>query len=110
MIPRQTFRKSSIRTNSLFPLNYFFCRLEKEKVTAIDCGDEAARWFSRYILEKDSGLRLGYNDASRRRDISKTHKNLLNYYLNLSSASTVYYIDKNAIQNYFILNFLGIIF
>lgn len=68
-------------------------RLHKgEEIYAIDCGDEAALWLSRYILEKDSGLRLGYHDASRRRDISKTHKTILDYYVNLSNSSTVCYV------------------
>ncbi|XP_050300005.1 mitochondrial amidoxime-reducing component 1-like isoform X2 [Anthonomus grandis grandis] len=75
-----------------------FVRLHKgEKIYAIDCGDEAASWFSRYILEKDSGLRLGFHDASRRRDISKTHKTILDYYTNLSSNSTGLYSDLTAV-------------
>lgn len=31
-----------------------------ERVEATDCGDEAATWFSRLLLNKDSGFRLGY--------------------------------------------------
>lgn len=73
-------------------------RLHKgEEIYAIDCGDEAALWLSRYILEKDSGLRLGYHDASRRRDISKTHKTILDYYVNLSNSSTGLYSDLTAV-------------
>ncbi|XP_063236309.1 mitochondrial amidoxime-reducing component 1-like isoform X2 [Bacillus rossius redtenbacheri] len=34
-----------------------------EKVSAVDCGDEAAAWVSRYALKKDSGLRLGHHLA-----------------------------------------------
>lgn len=40
----------------------------------LDCGDEAAIWFSQYILEKDTGARLGYymqENPTFRRDISK---------------------------------------
>ncbi|XP_055612656.1 mitochondrial amidoxime reducing component 2-like [Uranotaenia lowii] len=29
-----------------------------DSVPAVDCGDEVAKWFSRYILEKDEGCRL----------------------------------------------------
>ncbi|XP_030745521.1 mitochondrial amidoxime reducing component 2-like [Sitophilus oryzae] len=73
-------------------------RLHKgEEIFAIDCGDEAASWFSRYILEKDNGLRLGFHDASRGRDITKTHKNILDYYINLSNYSTGLYSDLTAI-------------
>lgn len=75
-----------------------FIRLHKgEEIYAIDCGDEAASWFSRYILEKDTGLRLGFHDASRRRDLSKTHKNILDYYTNISNSSTGLYSDLTAV-------------
>lgn len=60
-----------------------------ETLYSADCGDEAALWLSRYILEKDSGLRLGYNNGNHQRDISKSHAVLLNYYKNLSNNSTV---------------------
>lgn len=67
-------------------------------MNAIDCGDEAALWFSRYLLEQDTGLRLGYNDASRRRDITKAYSNLLEYYINLSNDSTGLYSDLSAVS------------
>ncbi|EFA02140.1 mitochondrial amidoxime reducing component 2 [Tribolium castaneum] len=68
-----------------------------EHIEAIDCGDEAAGWFSRYIIERDFGLRLGYNDASHRRDITKTHHKLLNYYKNLSNHSTGLFADLSSV-------------
>ncbi|KAL1509050.1 hypothetical protein ABEB36_003851 [Hypothenemus hampei] len=75
-----------------------FIRLHQgEEIYAIDCGDEAASWFSRYILQKDSGLRLGFHDASRKRDIRKTHKTLLDYYTHLSNSSTGLYADLSAV-------------
>lgn len=40
----------------------------------LDCGEEAATWFSRFILGKDTGARLGYylqENPAFRRDISK---------------------------------------
>ncbi|PSN39539.1 hypothetical protein C0J52_12384 [Blattella germanica] len=49
-----------------------------EKVQTIDCGEEAATWFSQYILGKDSGARLGYylqENPTFRRDISKVRLN-----------------------------------
>jgi hypothetical protein len=45
-----------------------------EEVQTLDCGEEAAAWFSRYILGKDTGARLGYylqQNPAFRRDISK---------------------------------------
>lgn len=69
-----------------------------EEVQGIDCGDEAAAWFSRYILEMDSGLRLAYNDASKRRDITKTHKFLLDYYKNLSNEATGLFSDLTSVM------------
>ncbi|KAJ8919366.1 hypothetical protein NQ315_016459 [Exocentrus adspersus] len=70
---------------------------EGEEIYTIDCGDEAASWFSRYILGRDSGLRLGYHDASRRRDLKKTHKTILNYYKHLSNNATGLYQDLTSV-------------
>ncbi|XP_044269581.1 mitochondrial amidoxime reducing component 2-like isoform X1 [Tribolium madens] len=64
-----------------------------EYIEAIDCGDEAADWFSRYTNERDFRLRLGYNDANQQRDITKSHYKLLNYYKNLSNQSTGLFAD-----------------
>ncbi|XP_066254139.1 mitochondrial amidoxime reducing component 2-like [Euwallacea similis] len=75
-----------------------FIRLHRgEEIYAIDCGDEPASWFSRYILQKDSGLRLGYHDATRRRDIKKTHKTIMDYYTNLTNSSTGLYSDITSV-------------
>ncbi|XP_063927745.1 mitochondrial amidoxime-reducing component 1 isoform X2 [Zophobas morio] len=71
---------------------------QDERVQAIDCGDEAASWFSRYIIERDSGLRLGYNDASQKRDITKAHAKLLDYYKNLSNKSTGLFADLTSVS------------
>nr|CAD7460885.1 unnamed protein product [Timema tahoe] len=32
-----------------------------DKVKTFDCGEEVASWMSRYILDKESGVRLGYH-------------------------------------------------
>jgi hypothetical protein len=31
-----------------------------EKVETVDCGDMAANWLSKYMLDQDCGVRLGY--------------------------------------------------
>lgn len=66
---------------------------DHEEVFTTDCGNEAAVWISKYLLEKDSGLRLGYNDGSYKRDITIANKSLINYYKNLSNSSTGLYAD-----------------
>ncbi|CAH1159780.1 unnamed protein product [Phaedon cochleariae] len=66
---------------------------KNEEIPTIDCGNEAALWLSRYILGKDTGLRLGYHDASSRRDITKTHNIALDFYKDLSNSSTGLYAD-----------------
>lgn len=68
---------------------YFCSGYRDEKIYSIDCGDEAAAWISRYVLEKDSGLRLGYHDGKHRRDISKTHEPFLRVYKSLSNRCIV---------------------
>lgn len=32
--------------------------IRKDECSAIDCGEDAARWFSKFLLNKDEGLRL----------------------------------------------------
>ncbi|XP_050508399.1 mitochondrial amidoxime reducing component 2-like isoform X2 [Diabrotica virgifera virgifera] len=41
----------------------------KESISILDCGDEAAAWFSSYLLGEPSpfGFRLGYNNGSHKR-------------------------------------------
>lgn len=70
---------------------------DSEKIQIIDCGNEVAAWLSRYILDKESGLRLGYNDGSLRRDITEVHKKLIKYYRKLSNSSTGLYSDLASI-------------
>lgn len=55
----------------------------------IDCGDEVAKWLSEYILEKDSGLRMGYHDGLQRRNIKEAFKKYFKYYPNLQNEATV---------------------
>ncbi|KAJ8933170.1 hypothetical protein NQ318_011911, partial [Aromia moschata] len=52
-----------------------------EEVPSIDCGDEVAIWISQYILGKDRGLRIAYNDGSyKRTQINKIYKDLEDYH------------------------------
>nr|CAI5852361.1 unnamed protein product [Callosobruchus analis] len=69
-----------------------------EKIKGIDCGDEAAIWLSRYLLEKDSGLRLAYNDCSERRDMTKTEYKLMECFKNFTSYSGGVYHDLTSIM------------
>ncbi|XP_052868784.1 mitochondrial amidoxime-reducing component 1-like [Anopheles cruzii] len=46
-----------------------------ETVTTVDCGEEVARWFSRYLVDRDTGYRLRYyphQHPQRRRQGSDT--------------------------------------
>lgn len=36
-----------------------------EKVPTVDCGEEVAKWFSRFLLSEDTGLRLVYFPYSK---------------------------------------------
>lgn len=60
-----------------------------EKIPASDCGDEAAIWFSRYILDEPTGLRLGYHFGEVRRDITTTHREDIKRFMNLNNKATV---------------------
>lgn len=64
-----------------------------EKIPSLDCGDEAASWFSKYILKKDSGMRLGYHGGVYKRNLEKTCKKVLKFYKNLSNDSGVNFIN-----------------
>ncbi|XP_058064323.1 mitochondrial amidoxime-reducing component 1-like [Anopheles bellator] len=51
------------------------CIVWGEPVTVVDCGEEVARWFSRYLVDRDTGYRLRYyphEHAQRRRQGSDT--------------------------------------
>lgn len=63
-----------------------------EIVHTTDCGNKAASWLSELILEKESGLRLGYNDGSYERTLM-VPKALTDYYKHLSNSSIGLYSD-----------------
>lgn len=54
-----------------------------------DCGDEAAEWFSNFILKTNVGLRLGYFDSKFNRDLEKSFAKELKYYTKISNNSKV---------------------
>lgn len=46
-----------------------------QAVSARDCGEEAARWLSRFLLQEDTGLRLVYYPLDRpTRDVRTKNK------------------------------------
>lgn len=46
-----------------------------QAVAACDCGEEAARWLSRFLLQEDAGLRLVYYPLERpSREIREKNK------------------------------------
>lgn len=49
----------------MFLYRYWF----DDVVETVDCGDTAAQWLSKYLLNQDCGVRLGYHlvDAVSRR-------------------------------------------
>lgn len=55
----------------------------------MDCGAEAASWISRYILQTEFGLKIGFHEGKQRRNITDTHKEYLKTYEHLSNESTV---------------------
>lgn len=65
-----------------------------EKILALDCGNEAASWFSRYIQGKDSGLRLGFFGSAYQRDIITAYKKYLKFYPNFTNESAVITLIK----------------
>ncbi|KAF2899111.1 hypothetical protein ILUMI_07065, partial [Ignelater luminosus] len=72
-----------------------------EKIFSLDCGDEAAKWVSDYILGSNSGLRLGFHDGLHRRNIKNTHKKYLQVHRNLKNEATGMYSD---LSSYLLIN------
>lgn len=62
---------------------------EKEEIFTLDCGDEAARWISRYIHETNTGLRIGYHSGEEQRDIRKPLEEMMKIYKKLNNDGTV---------------------
>ncbi|XP_060532443.1 mitochondrial amidoxime reducing component 2-like isoform X2 [Cylas formicarius] len=66
---------------------------EKETVLTVDCGQEVATWLSKFLLNEDFGLRLGYNDGSLKRDIEKYYKAFTRYYADFTNQAGGLYSD-----------------
>lgn len=60
-----------------------------ETLYALDCGEEAARWLSKHLMDKDEGVRLGYYDGVFQRNIEKAHKAYLKFYKNFKNDAAV---------------------
>lgn len=56
-----------------------------EKVEAIDCGDEAAKWISQHLTQKDWSYRLAYHNTNKTSDLisPKTQQSI--FYKNISN-------------------------
>ncbi|XP_044749819.1 uncharacterized protein LOC123310418 [Coccinella septempunctata] len=67
-----------------------------ETVDAVDCGDEAARWLSHHISQKDDGYRLGFHDASKRRNLVK-FQDRMKYYKLMTDAATGLFSDVTSV-------------
>ncbi|GJQ83431.1 hypothetical protein Trydic_g14211 [Trypoxylus dichotomus] len=70
-------------------------------VKALDCGDEIAAWLSRYILDKPSGMRLGYHKPHFNRDIKRQFPHLFDGYGKLRIDSAGLYSD---LTSYHLIN------
>lgn len=64
-----------------------------EKISTIDCGDEAATWISQYASKDETGLRIAYHDAKRRRNLNPTHQKYFKLYPRLNNEATGLHSD-----------------
>ncbi|CAG9835868.1 unnamed protein product [Diabrotica balteata] len=69
-----------------------------EPCNAIDCGEEAATWLSRLILEKPTGLRLGFHDGVYKRDLQTAYKKDISFYQKVSNLSAGLYPDLTSMS------------
>jgi len=70
----------------------------KEGFTGTDCGDEAAKWLSNFLLEKDEGLRLAYGDGNQYRNLLKYHPKFAQAYPLLDNELGGIFSDMAAIH------------
>ncbi|KAK4887737.1 hypothetical protein RN001_004008 [Aquatica leii] len=68
-----------------------------ERVFTIDCGDEAAKWVSTYLLERDFGLRIGYHNGVPKRNIKKYHEKYIKIHKKLQNATSGMYSDLSTV-------------
>ncbi|KAK9744155.1 MOSC N-terminal beta barrel domain [Popillia japonica] len=73
----------------------------KAPAHTLDCGDEAAKWLSQYVLNKPSGLRLGYYRSQFRRDIKQQFPEYVGVYNNMRRESAGIYTN---LTSYHLIN------
>lgn len=54
--------------------NFMKITVHKDEANCIDCGDEAAEWFSKYILGEKEGFRLVFYPSSEPKPVVKDRK------------------------------------
>lgn len=54
--------------------NFVKITVHKEEANCVDCGDEAAQWFTKYILGENEGLRLVFYPSSEPKPAVKDRK------------------------------------
>ncbi|KAK9891513.1 hypothetical protein WA026_014749 [Henosepilachna vigintioctopunctata] len=71
----------------------------EEYITTVDLGDEASKWFSQYLRQEESGLRLGYYDDAWSRDLkSFIDDDSLKCYKYLTNDAFGLYSDLGAVH------------
>ncbi|GAB1865842.1 MOSC domain-containing protein 1, mitochondrial [Camponotus japonicus] len=65
-----------------------------QAVPARDCGEEVARWLSRFLLQEDAGLRLVYYPLDR--PAKEMHKRNVNFFPLLTTMDTGAYADDSS--------------
>ncbi|XP_030745524.1 mitochondrial amidoxime reducing component 2-like isoform X2 [Sitophilus oryzae] len=73
----------------VFGNEYFVCT---------DCGDAVATWLSKFLLEKDQGMRLGYGDGSTFRNLLQAHKKWAEYYTQIDNYLSGIFSDLAALH------------
>lgn len=64
-----------------------------EKIPTIDCGDEAAKWISRYASDQKMELGIAFHDAKQRRNLNNTHQKYFGIYPTLTNGATGLHSD-----------------
>uniref|UniRef100_A0A8D8YGD6 Mitochondrial amidoxime reducing component 2 n=1 Tax=Cacopsylla melanoneura TaxID=428564 RepID=A0A8D8YGD6_9HEMI len=99
-----SYEKLTININSVLSANSnkTFTLYVDEMLTAFDCGDTAARWFSTYLLDKpDLSIRLGYNSNGRRNVADNYLKKYTTVYDNVNNEDLGVFADMTS---YMVLN------
>ncbi|KAI4455176.1 molybdopterin cofactor sulfurase mosc [Holotrichia oblita] len=73
----------------------------KAPAETLDCGDAAATWLSQYILNKPSGIRLGYYRSQFKRNIKSQYPEYVGVYNNMRLQSAGIYTN---LTSYHLIN------